>query len=83
MELVRVRVLALSLALQDLVDPVCGVLRRVELTLLLLLGFLLGGLGGGLGSLGGLLLRLGLGVLRSLEALLVLAAVDGGKRGGK
>ena len=83
MELVRVRVLALSLALQDLVDPVGGVLRRVELTLLLLRGFLLGGLGGGLGSLGGLLLSLGLGVLRSLEALLVLAAVNGGKRGGR
>jgi len=82
-ELVRVRVLAPFLALQDLVDPVGGVLSGVELALLLLLGFLLGGLGGGLGSLGGLLLRLGLGVLRSLEALLVLAAVDGGKRGGK
>mmetsp|Transcript_7100 Transcript_7100/g.27905 ORF Transcript_7100/g.27905 Transcript_7100/m.27905 type:complete len:619 (+) Transcript_7100:390-2246(+) len=72
-ELVRVRVLAPFLALQDLVDPVGGVLSGVELALLLLLGFLLGGLGCGLGSLGGLLLSLGLGVLRSLEALLVLA----------
>jgi len=76
-------VLAPFLALQDLVDPVGGVLSGVELALLLLLGFLLGGLGCGLGSLGGLLLSLGLGVLRSLEALLVLAAVNGGKRGGR
>jgi len=79
-ELVRVRVLAFLLAREDLVDPVRGVLRGVEFALSLLFGFLLQGLGGSLGRLGGFFLSLGLGVLRSLELLLVLAA--GGGDGG-
>jgi hypothetical protein len=76
-ELVRVRVLAFLLAREDLVDPVRGVLRGVEFALSLLFGFLLQGLGGSLGRLGGFFLSLGLGVLRSLELLLVLAAGGG------
>jgi hypothetical protein len=52
-------------------------LRGVEFALSLLFGFLLHGLGGSLGRLGGFFLSLGLGVLRSLELLLVLAAGGG------
>eukprot|EP00982_Pelagococcus_subviridis_P009402 30920-Pelagococcus_subviridis.AAC.19 len=94
-ELVRVRVLAVRLARQDFVDAVRGVLRRVELALLVLLGLF--GVGarrrGRLRRLRGVLLSLRLGVLRRLEALLVLAVVGrareesvvvrGGVRGGR
>ena len=75
MELVRIRGFASLFASQDLVDPVRGVLRRIQLALLLLVGLLLLDFGRRRRRRGSLrfLLRLRLRGRGSLQALLVLA----------